>query len=147
MSIGPFGTNIAISYVTGGSVCGTAWGNTIIGTSGNGQWGIEIGAPNVSVEQNMMTNVDAPFFVGAAPGTDIANNTMTNFSNNPPYYDYAFNKDGGYNATEWIGYNVMTCTRFGLNNSSVLGWPTGNGGPASPISVPFTLCEPSAPYK
>jgi hypothetical protein len=148
--IGPFGSlttgdsPFAISFVAnvagGVNTCGTVWGNTIKGTSGNAQWGLEIGTPGpvgVSVEYNTMTNVDAPMFISLANGTEIENNLMTNFGNDPPWNNGAFNQDGGYNGTEWIGTNT-------INGSQI----TGDGGYLGhgPYGTKPPVCAPSNPF-
>jgi hypothetical protein len=127
--------NIAISFVSGASVlCNTVWGNVISGISGNAEWGLELGTNNTSVEYNSTTNIDAPMFFSAASGSEVENNTLTNWHAGAPYYNYAYNEDGGFNDTQWIGMND-------LNGSSVTGW-TGEPG----ASVKPTVCSPSAAF-
>jgi len=139
--ISPAGSLFAISFVANASggvnTCSTVWGNTINGTSGNAQWGLEIGNPGpvgVSVEHNTMTNVDAPMYISSAIGTEIENNIMTNFGNDPPYDSGAFNQDGGYDGTEWIGTNT-------INGSQI----TGDGGYLGhgPYGTKPPVCSPS----
>lgn len=149
--IGPYsdgsafgGNNIGVSFVTGtrGTVnkCSTVWGNTVNGTSGFAQWGFELGSlgpASTSVEHNTMTNVDAPMFISKAVGTEIENNTITNWGNDPPFFNCVYNQDGGYNGTEWIGTNT-------LNGSNI----TGNDGcyAHAPYGTRPPVCSPSAPF-
>jgi hypothetical protein len=148
--IGPYsngsqwgGSNMGVSLVMNRSgtqtSCSTIYGNTFNGTSGYAQWGIEVSSPGpagVSVEQNTMTNVDAPITIGQAVGTEIENNTLTNWGNDS-FHSCAYNKDGGYNATEWIGTNT-------LNGSQVTGdyGCLGHGAYGQKPAV----CTPSTPY-
>jgi hypothetical protein len=140
-TITPPSTNtnsIAISAVGwGAAICGTVWGNTINGNPSSGaspQWGIETqsqGPATTSLENNVINNVAAPFFISIGNGIEISNNTITNFGQDSPYNNYAYTEDGGYSGTEWIGTNT-------LNSTSVAGW-TGHTYGAKP-----TACAPSA---
>ena len=103
--------NFAFSIVTqAAQICNTIWGNTITGIPGALQWGVEIGIngpANTSVEQNTISGVDAPFQISDAVQVAIQNNTIANFGNDPPFNNYAFSQDGGYNNSQWIGNNTI----------------------------------------
>jgi hypothetical protein len=131
---------IAISDVTkpAGSSCSTIWGNNIIGIFASGQWGIELdvaGPASMDIQQNVTNNVNAPFFFANATSAGVQNNTASNF-NGGGWNNYAYNQDGGYNNTQWIGTNT-------LNGASVTGWtghPNSGSQPAacapSPVFPP-----------
>lgn len=131
---------MATSFVTGAlNICNTFWGNTIYGTRGAAQWGLEIGIDGTatfSIEQNRMTNVDGPFFISGAPGGEIENNTITNFGGS--YGDTAFNKDGGFNGTEWIGTNELNGVLVTGDDGGLRNRPYG--------AQPTPLCTPSPVY-
>lgn len=138
MTNSPTTGTIAISDVTGasGTTCSTIWGNTITGTYASGQWGVEIdvtGSASLDVEQNTMSNVDAPFFIARAVATGILNNPLSNwggggFGNGP------FNQDGGFSDTQWVGTNA-------LNGTPTAGW---SGQPNTGSQPPG--CSPSGQF-
>jgi hypothetical protein len=121
--------HIAISFAapSAPSTHNTVWGNIFNGTSGYGQWGIEIGTRNTSIEQNTMTNVDFPVVISDGTGSEIENNSFTNYSTQ--YNVGPFGKDGGYYGTEWIGTNLW-------NGTSVTGWPGHSYGTQPPVNQP-----------
>jgi hypothetical protein len=121
---------IAISFIPGtGNTGDTVWGNTITGTPGAGEWGVEFGGPT-DVEHNTMDGVDAPFVISAATGATIQNNALSNFGMNPPYNSYAFNVDGGFNDGQWVGVNTLN----GIATAGWIGYP--NQGPQPPSTSP-----------
>jgi hypothetical protein len=121
---------IAISFDPGvGTIGNTIWGNTITGTPGSFQWGVEFGGPT-DVEFNTMDGVDAPFFISAATGATIQNNILSNFGMDPPYNNYAFNLDDGFNDGQWVGVNTLN----GIATAGWIGYP--NQGPQPPSTSP-----------
>lgn len=119
------GGGIAVSIVNdngeggGGSTQhGTIWGNNISGDT----VGIEVVSENMSVEDNVIDTTTG-FFIGTCAGSEIENNTITSSN--------AFQEDGGYDGTEWIGTNT-------INGSSSTGW-SGHG----PYGTKPTVNTPS----
>jgi hypothetical protein len=123
--------HIAISFAapSAPSTNNTVWGNTFNGTSGYGQWGIEIGTENTSIERNTMNNVDSPVVISDGTGTEVENNSFTNYSTQ--YNPGPFGEDGGYYRTEWIGTNLW-------NGTPVTGWPGHTYGAQPPVNLPST---------
>jgi hypothetical protein len=58
---------------------------------------------------------------------------MSNFGQDPPWNNYAFNQDGGYDNTEWVGMNTLNV----VATNGWLGHPNAGAQPA--------VCAPSAP--
>ncbi len=129
---------IALSIVTkANNTCNTIWGNTLSGTFASGQWGIEVdfaGPASTDSEQNVFTNVNAPYFIANAVGLGVQNNTASNWGGGG-FGNYVFNQDGGgYTNTQWIGTNT-------LNSVSTAGWTGHPNSGAQPAS-----CAPSATF-
>jgi hypothetical protein len=112
----------------------TIWGNSFTVNGANQQgggvtdWAIEVWMPNISIEENITFNVLMGVVPSHCPGCEIENNSFNNYST---YWGGPFSQDGGYDHTEWIGWNV-------LNGTWVQGWPGGTTdyGPRPPVYQP-----------
>jgi hypothetical protein len=93
----------------------TIWGNSFTVNGGVSDWAIEVWMPNISIEQNITFNTFMGLVIANCPGCEIENNSFNNYST---YYGGPFAQDGGYDHTEWIGWNVM-------NSTWMQGWPGG----------------------
>jgi hypothetical protein len=126
-NIGIFGASI-IAQVDSGTISGNTF-------TGIGENPLEIGSGdppgpyNVTVSQN--TSDHGSYLISHVPGSVIEGNTINGF-NSAIYANSAFNQDGGYDGTEFIGTNV-------LGGVTQTGWP-GSGeayGVAPTIFAPW----------
>jgi hypothetical protein len=131
--IGDIGNN-------GGSGNSTIWGNMLL--CGNCLNAIfEVGvqdtgkAPyDVTVSGNSIYNTVWGMTISSSLGIAILNNTFSNITNGP------FGEDGGYDGTEWIGWNTV-------NGQQVQGCDGGcPDGPPAYGQEPPTY-TPSTPYQ
>ncbi len=125
----------------------TLWGNTLTlpSTNDNCVWGIEVGWTGTAVEYNTIAYTGVAMAIGGMPGTEIENNTLTLLASGSLQGGCAggacaFIKDGGYNASEWIGANL-------INGSTVSGCvapfcATGHG----PYGTKPAVSTPSVAY-
>lgn len=104
-----------VSFDTGGHFkSGTVWGNQITGMGIDKTLGIvEIGsnpgfACNITMSQNLITDMKWGSMFAHAQGLVVQNNDFERVK-------YPFGDDGGYDRTEWVGWNTV-------NGKNMQGW-------------------------
>ena len=116
----------------------TIWGNTVTavyaGAPTSGTTTIELGSPNMTVQQNVATNMNSFLSTNldGACTSAIENNTASNFT-------FSFSGDPTWDQSAWFGVNTFNGTQY-----------TGLNAPGSTItascSVKPTVYTPSPPF-